>query len=474
MIFIILFLHCLATLHADALPTPTANVSVLAGFVNISPSCRDIASCRELSSIIRSCLTTIFACIWFAQHPDVPPPSSNWLQKLGSAAITTFYNLLVPDLMLVKAIQQFISAGAVAEKLNDIRDKIEQEEKAAQAGEGDADSDERYGDKEEGYGDSEEGDTAMLDFARQRHDRMNPQASLEEPRKYTRKDGFFVVMRGLHFYDSDNTPIRPLTTKDVTDLAERGIFLIPRPDDIDDRSKASWITKGLAIIQTASFATQCVARLALHMPTTELELTALAYTTITVLAYFIWWKKPVSIGSPVRVVLECPTGFGKYRSNGGTTFNIFGWKGLVDGWRPLLFTTQRPGVEIGVRLLLITATVALTSAFGAIHCINWWTSSTHWHDQDTWFNYSAIAITFLPVGMGVCSTLGALTSIGNSQDYIVVRALQWLLIVAFILQMGIYRLFRSTLFFLALEAFNNPQDPAVYEVPDWSTYMPNI
>ncbi|KZP33483.1 hypothetical protein FIBSPDRAFT_679930, partial [Athelia psychrophila] len=61
----------------------------------------------------------------------------------------------------------------------------------------------------------------------------------------------------------------------------------------DDRSKRSWISKGLALIQTASFAIQCVARFAQRLPVTELELTALAYTMVTVLAYFIWWKKPV-------------------------------------------------------------------------------------------------------------------------------------------------------------------------------------
>ncbi|KZP04288.1 hypothetical protein FIBSPDRAFT_767642, partial [Athelia psychrophila] len=116
---------------------------------------------------------------------------------------------------------------------------------------------------------------------------------------YTRKEGFFVGMGGLYFYDDNDEPIRPLTIEDLTDLAKRGIFPITGPKDIDDRSKASWITKGLAVTQTVSFATQCVARLALRLPTTELEITALAYTMVTVLAYFIWWQKPVSIGMPV-------------------------------------------------------------------------------------------------------------------------------------------------------------------------------
>ncbi|KZP33486.1 hypothetical protein FIBSPDRAFT_308279 [Athelia psychrophila] len=168
MIFILLFLHYLATLHADALPTPAANVSAVAGFVNISPSCKDLGSCRELSDIIKSCLTTIFACIWFANHPDIPPPNprSPLLAKIMAGYAAIVGNLFFPDMMLVRAMRQFISAGEVARKLNDIHDRIEQEEKTA-AGESNDDKQ-----LEEGDGDGAEDVTIPL------VSRENPQAPI--------------------------------------------------------------------------------------------------------------------------------------------------------------------------------------------------------------------------------------------------------------------------------------------------------
>ncbi|KZP04285.1 hypothetical protein FIBSPDRAFT_704583, partial [Athelia psychrophila] len=183
---------------------------------------------RELSSIIKSCITTIFACVWVAQHPNVPPPELAGLKPF-LAVLGTISVLILPDEMLFRAIREFISA------------------------------------------------------------------------EYTRKEGFFVVMEGLQFYNGDR-PIRTVTIEDIKDLAEQNIFpTIPRADEIDDRSKASLITKGIAVIQTVSFATQCIGRFAQRLPVTELELTALAYTVVTILAYIIWWQKPVNIGVPVRV-----------------------------------------------------------------------------------------------------------------------------------------------------------------------------
>ncbi|KZP04283.1 hypothetical protein FIBSPDRAFT_968268 [Athelia psychrophila] len=452
MIFIILFLHSLATLHANALPTPAGAVSVAGSFVNLSPSCRDLGSCRELSSIITSCITTIFACVWFAQHPDVPP-SLPGLAKLVDTARKTIVLLIIPDRMIVNAILQFLAAGALAKELNDIPEKAGQEKKTGPEGVA---------------GGGSEVDRYVL--TRQRHEEMDGPgtASPEKRRTYTRRDGFFVVMRGLHFYGSDNTPIRPLTIKDVTNLAKRGIFVIPSTDEIDDRSKASWTTKGLALIQTVSFAAQCVARLVLRLPTTELELTALAYTTITVVAYCFWWHKPVSIGTPVRVPILDTQATVVVKPRLMDQFHKNIWR----EWS-LTFYTKRSIARIRRPLLLIAITTVLASAFGAIHCIYLWTSSGYWRDQNTWYNYSAIVVTLMPVAIGVCFTLIFLMSMGN-RKYMVIRVLVRLFMIALFIMGFAYEVVRFSLFYFALAAFVFPQDPAVYQVPVWSTHMPNI
>ncbi|KZP33481.1 hypothetical protein FIBSPDRAFT_924477 [Athelia psychrophila] len=375
MIFILLFLHYLATLHADALPTPTADFSVLAGFVNISPSCRYLGPCRELSSIIWSCLTTIFACIWFAQHPNVPPPSWSRLHKLGYAAMDTFIIMIVPDIMLARAIREFISAGAVAKKLN----VIERERKIVLEESDDEIVDMQMG---EGDGDGEGGDTATLVSVLPMYGGNNPQ--LAPPEKRRKRKGSSLAWGG-YIYTARMNPF-DLTIEDFTYLADHDVFPMPRPDDIDDRSKRSWISKGLAIMQTVSFTTQCVARLAVRLPITELELTALAYTMVTVLAYFIWWKKPVNIRRPVRVLSPCPV------VNGEAPKSTIQY--MISA-----LATKREFADTSVRLLIVAVTTAMGSAFGAIHCIYWWTSSTYWHDQNRWYNHVAFLITILPVAM---------------------------------------------------------------------------
>ncbi|KZP04282.1 hypothetical protein FIBSPDRAFT_1054780 [Athelia psychrophila] len=420
MIFVILLLHCLNTLYADALPTPPTPPtisSIIAGFVNISPSCGALGSCRELSSIIKSCFATIYACAWVARHPDVPSPSWRWWRTLAFAAMETIGILIVPDMLLITAALQYRFAGALVTGLNIVPEDAEREKETSPVGEGD---------------DSGVVDQDVRDFAEQWREGKDQSASPEKRRDYTRQDGFFVGMGGLHFYRG-NEPIRPLTIKDVTDLAKHDIFVIPLSRDIDDRSKSSWITKFVALVQTVSFATQCITRLALHLPTTELELTALAYTTVTVLAYLIWWDKPVNIGSPVRLVIEASTEDGATQApvNKGFIGRIF--KRYSEMWRAILFTTKRQSAaDIRARLIFIAVTTALMSGFGAIHCIySWAPFARYWHGQETPYNYSAMAITIWPVCMGICSTLGTLMTLWDGQYYPFARALvEWLLIFA--------------------------------------------
>lgn len=74
--------------------------------------------------------------------------------------------------------------------------------------------------------------------------------------------------------------------------------------DIEDKSKGDWISKFFVLIQTTWFIVQCLARWAIHLPVTELEVVTLAYAVQNIFIYSLWWNKPQSLSVPYRLYLE--------------------------------------------------------------------------------------------------------------------------------------------------------------------------
>lgn len=82
---------------------------------------------------------------------------------------------------------------------------------------------------------------------------------------------------------------------------------IPLPeiqaDEIEDRSKASWATKSLALVQVSWFVAQLIGRAIQHLPVTTLELFTLGVVVCAFVTYACWWHKPYDVLKPV--ILEC-------------------------------------------------------------------------------------------------------------------------------------------------------------------------
>lgn len=108
-------------------------------------------------------------------------------------------------------------------------------------------------------------------------------------------------MGGLHVYDRDNKPCYPLDIERVKQLVEHGQLLLPSKEQIEGMSKNDWIGKGFAILQLMWFVLGCIARAADHLPMANLEVMALAHTTVAVATYAPWWPKPLNIEHPFPV-----------------------------------------------------------------------------------------------------------------------------------------------------------------------------
>ncbi|CAG7852869.1 SubName: Full=Uncharacterized protein {ECO:0000313/EMBL:CCA69324.1} [Serendipita indica DSM 11827] len=154
----------------------------------------------------------------------------------------------------------------------------------------------------------------------------------------SRSQVFFIIMGGFHLFErnvdiinnsttfltteaanevefttsrllaTDDTeiPRHPLDRFDVLDLLYAGKLEMPRPGEIQDKSKNDWIAKTTVVVQTAWFIAQCIGRKAQRLPLAELEVITLAYTLVNLMIYINWWDKPYQVAEPVRYYGELP------------------------------------------------------------------------------------------------------------------------------------------------------------------------
>jgi hypothetical protein len=89
--------------------------------------------------------------------------------------------------------------------------------------------------------------------------------------------------------------------KDLLRLIQEKKVKMPVIEDseIDDRSKANWLTKAIALLQVTWFLLQLLTRAIEHLPTTTLELYTLGIVTCAIFTYAGNWEKPFDVQRPV-------------------------------------------------------------------------------------------------------------------------------------------------------------------------------
>ena len=78
-----------------------------------------------------------------------------------------------------------------------------------------------------------------------------------------------------------------LTHVMLRDLLQQGKIAFPTitEEEIEDRSKADSLAKGIAVSQTTWFIAQCISRKAQGLITTEIELITLAFAALNVFCF---------------------------------------------------------------------------------------------------------------------------------------------------------------------------------------------
>ncbi|AEO64350.1 uncharacterized protein THITE_2034396, partial [Thermothielavioides terrestris NRRL 8126] len=63
-------------------------------------------------------------------------------------------------------------------------------------------------------------------------------------------------------------------------------------DDIKDKSKADWLGRGLAVVQTTWIILNVASRAATELPLTQLEIATVAFSVFAIATYLANWWKP--------------------------------------------------------------------------------------------------------------------------------------------------------------------------------------
>ncbi|KAJ7366318.1 hypothetical protein DFH08DRAFT_1003089 [Mycena albidolilacea] len=106
--------------------------------------------------------------------------------------------------------------------------------------------------------------------------------------------GFFFAMGG--FVSADDHPIVYEEQLGPEYLAAiRSI----RVKDIEDKSKGDSLSKGVVVLQGLWFTAQCLARVQQHLPLTALEVATLAFQSVNIFIWLLWWHKPLDVQQPI-------------------------------------------------------------------------------------------------------------------------------------------------------------------------------
>lgn len=110
----------------------------------------------------------------------------------------------------------------------------------------------------------------------------------------------------------------------------RGYIKVPEltTSEIWDKSKADSFAKGAALFQSLWLVMQCIARGAVGLPITPLELFTLAFVVSTVMSYFFWWRKPQNVST--HTTLVCDSSTARIRADAGLPPN--GWEQTPLDW----------------------------------------------------------------------------------------------------------------------------------------------
>ncbi|KAF8656115.1 hypothetical protein AX16_002753 [Volvariella volvacea WC 439] len=243
-----LLIFFLARTLAPPVPTHISNDpnTLSPIFARVTGCLRDPTKIRSIWDLLYNCLGTIAVCTYIAIHPNIPCRNLSSGRKLWRKMKTTAFALFAPELVIMWAMRQRLAACKIAKQYREC--------------------------------------------------------------EWTKIHGFFVQMGGLVYYDGkkyrvltvDGTSTGEiyLSGEKETEMKDIRMPLISE-EEIQDKAKGDFLSKLVVVMQTSWFIFQCFACYTQGLVVTELELVTLAFATINIITYILWWNKPLSAAYPI-------------------------------------------------------------------------------------------------------------------------------------------------------------------------------
>lgn len=295
--------------------------------------------------------------------------------------------------------------------------------------------------------------------------------------------------------DQDGKLIRTLLPNNLQTLSDKQEIDFPSitAEEIEDKSKGDFLSKGLVLLQTSWFVVQCIARTFQHLPITELELVTLAFATLNFITYWLWWNKPLDAKRYVPVIYKGTSEEGSSREKigvfewlGSIPQKIRNWAG-VNSWWKLIFlgpflpvlkmmSFDKDEVAVGAKRIrtffalnlddkyniwAILASLCVASIFGGLHCVAWSFTFPSPTEQLLW-RIASVSITASPILIFVVGFVAA-----NVHGFDLVVA------AAMILLGAIYIISRLALLILPFMALRSLPS-AAYQTVRWTTFIPHV
>jgi hypothetical protein len=322
-------------------------------------------------------------------------------------------------------------------------------------------------------------------------------------------------MGGFTVYDG-NRPVRVLFPEQLQSYSLTGNGDFPKISkaEIEDKSKGDAISKGVVILQTGWFVTQCIARVVQRLPITELELVTIAFATLNIAIYMLWWHKPLNVQRGVRVYKQRITG--QAIDDGDVEATVGCWDALGDAfsklptaiaggplihelpghpwtWRIISWPFVKPLQILGISglnqqknlervttfypngwdgswmhiLFAMVPVTAIASAFGGVHCIGWSFIFPSSLEQTLW-RLASISITVVPIM--IPSLEYAIDRLPDEyfDEHEVFR-----FFITWILPLLFYIFGRFVLLVLPFLCLRSLQ-PAAYHIVHWTSLIPHV
>ena len=124
--------------------------------------------------------------------------------------------------------------------------------------------------------------------------------------QWTIRHGFFADMGGILLQPRDSTPFL-VNARQLAYLVQHKYAQFPEITEAEiwDRSKADTLTKAMTIVQASWLAIQIIGRAICHIPTTTLELSAVAIVFCTLGTFYFWLHKPSDVQKGIVIRISC-------------------------------------------------------------------------------------------------------------------------------------------------------------------------